>query len=272
MTARQASKKFVSFSKSLYRDTTIKDFIAHAEADDFCGKYHNHDAGVPCYWLTNQSEMSTRRIDDTVTSRDGPVRLEIHSIAGYNITNKTGDPGLDCDALKLEKCSWRWERLRSVKVKITVPKIGPQIREYVPDYFDAEDADCQYRYPSHPGYDNLEWSDPSEEGQDKYRHLWTQVRKEGIPDGAQRIRLDEKTGLMLFDIEDDEWCPPKGFASQVERLSEQSWHEYQDYRRWLWKEEGYKIPMVTLKCFRPFDDGRPDVENTDPLRDPPRRR
>jgi hypothetical protein len=271
-TGRQASKKFVSFGKSLYRDAYIQDFIDKAEANEFCKTYHNHDSGVPCYWLTDQSEKSTRRIDVTVTSRDGPVTLEIHSIAGYKITNKTGEPALNFEALKLEKCSWRWERLRSVKVKITIPKNGPQIREYVPDYFDAQDADCQHRYPSHPGYENPEWTDPSEEDKNTYRHLWVQVRKEGIPDSAQRIRTDQETGIMMFDIEDDEWCPPSEFQSQVERLPDQSYREYHDYRRWLWKEEGHKVPMVTCRCFRPFDNGPPDVGDTDPLKDAVRRR
>jgi hypothetical protein len=253
---RKAREQYSKFANSPNRDSSMQDFVDGVSPGDFCARYHTHERDETCYRALTASTKSKRLIDDALNESNNIVTAEIAGVNGCRIINESGDPSLSFAALQLQCPEWCWDRVRAVQTYITIPPGGPQIRDLWPDYFPEDSRDTNGRYPSHPGYDSNDWVDPDLDDHDSYGKKWTELtrEKEHIPDHAQRIRRQtDAGGAWLFDVEDKDWYPPKSFPGDVERLSDQSFWEWQNHRKWLWKEHGGKVPMVTCRRFRPFD-------------------
>lgn len=251
----QARNQYSKVAKSPHRDSRLQKFVDGIGPEDFCARYHNHEHDHTCYRALLASTRSKRVIDDTLEDSENTVITEIAGVNSCRIANESGDPLLSFAALQRQFPEWNWDRARAVQTYITIPEEGPQVREMRPDYYSEDSRDSEGRYPSHPGYNRDNWVDPDLDGQKSHERKWTTVmrEKEHIPDGAQRIRKDNDSGAWLFDVEEKWWYPPDTFAGDVERLPDQTFWEWQNYRRWLWKEQGGKIPMVTCKRFLPFE-------------------
>jgi hypothetical protein len=86
-----------------------------------------------------------------------------------------------------------------------------------------------------------------------------------IPDEAQKVREDEETAELLFEIEDPDWIPPSSFVPDLNRAEDVSYQEHQEYRRWLWIQRGNRIPLMTCRRWRPFNG--PQIPRDDTFKD-----
>jgi hypothetical protein len=198
-------------------------------------------------------------IDDTL---DYPNvhKLTIKNVDGCSVANNT-ENSLNMNWLQKQKPQWDWERVKSINSWIVTKPNSPQIREPRPVYFDKNDTDAFGRYPSHPGYDDPAW-EPYVVPSDYGKGDWDKAKRFDLPPEAQRIREDKTTGEVLFDLEDEEWFPPRTFAAEIVQRPDQSWYEYHSFRKLLWVQEGNKIPMVTCRRWRPFNGPPSTREDT----------
>jgi hypothetical protein len=244
----------------------IAAFVAATSSDEFCAAYHNHGTESRCYRMTDPSALSKQLNDDTL---DEPIihKLEIKGVQGCEVIDNTGS-GLNLNLLQGQKPQWDWERIQSINSWIVAHPNRPQTREPRPVYFEYEKTDDYGRYPSHPGYNDPQWEATLDDNEYPMGE-WDKAKRFDIPNDAQRVRDGKGTNHVLFDLEDDEWIPPPTFAPEVVRPSDMSYHEFQGYRRWLWVQEGNKIPLETCYRFRPFNVDLAPREDT--FKDAPRR-
>lgn len=250
---------YARFSRRCTRDSIISSF-AKMLPTEFCEAYHNHVGVSDCYLDEDFSEKSEMLIDKLLEPENGIRKVE-HGGVVMTILDETYNSQNDFGALHTMYPHWDWERLRAITTRIATPPFGPKIQELQPAYFELEAMDEERRFPSHPGYQKALWKSPqdSKAEKDKDEVIAMTLKDQETPEGAAKIREDKDTGNVLFDMEDPDWVPPADFANGVERQTGQTVQEFQEHRRWLWKEEGNDVPMVTYKRWVPHNDGQDRV-------------
>jgi hypothetical protein len=264
----QARDLYRTFARS-HREDALDAFANATSPELFYATYHSHKVDEPCYRQVLCSLLSKKWIDDTLDFSNTHL-VEIKGVNNCKIINKTGC-SLDINALQGQTPHWEWQRICSVNSWILIPPKGPQIRQPRPVYFELDKVDSHGRYPSHPGYNDADWTVVESTNIYEDDDTWETAKRHGIPRSARKVREDETTGELIFDIEDESWVPPRSFATHVEREFEQSWCEFQRYRKWLWMQQGGKIPIVTCRRWRPFN-GPAVMLGDDTFRDARRRR
>jgi hypothetical protein len=262
--ASHAAELYSTFARD-HRQNGIESFISADYQEMFCAKYHNHSNEEACALSIPYAEFWSKVLEDKLDIGDtnSIYQLDTDRVNGCKIINKTGG-SLDIVALYNRKPGWDWERVKSINSFVYIPPRGCQFREPQPVYFKDDEKDVNGRYPSHPGFECPDWKPL--DGDDGYKKGdWNRARHFDIPDEAQKVREDEETNELLFEIEDQDWIPPSSFAQDVKRTQGNSFHEYQAYRRWLWIQRGNKIPLMTCKRWRPFNE--PEIYWKDPFTD-----
>jgi hypothetical protein len=246
----------------------IAGFVAANSPDQFCAAYHNHGINDGCYRSMPPAALSTQMIDDSLEELN-IHKVEINGVCGYKIINKTG-VALDMDRLQGQTPQWEWHHIKSINSWIVANPTLAQTREPRPVFYDPSTADIDGRYPSHPGYMRPSWQ-PFVAENEYAKDDWNKVKHFDIPTEAERVRISKGTDDVFFELQDDEWIPPPSFATDLVRRPDQSYYEFQSFRRGRWVAEGNKIPMDTRYRWRPFN-GKPDYRE-DTFRDAtPRRR
>lgn len=261
---RRARELYYDFVQKYQPHEIIDDFASTTYAEHFCAAYHNHAEEEPCYAWRSPSAQSKEMIDNTTTS-PSTQSVEIAGVASCKISNNTGGP-FDIEHHHDQHPGLVWKKIRSFNSWIIIPHEGPQRREPYPVYVDEDEFDEDGRWPTHPGYNNSDWTPPADEEEDNYKEDWDRAKHQEIPRDARKKRVDDDTGEVTFEIPDEDWYPPRWFDVDRERARNEPYHEWQRYRREEWIAVGNANPYKKCVRFRPFEESRLTLW-TDPFTD-----
>lgn len=154
-TASLASSQYTCFTHRTTQNTILSSFSS-TKNSHFCNTYHTHTGITSCYRQTPQSTLSTTLIDNTMTPEDS-TRKVLHGGIAMSIIDQTYNSQADFSALHVLYPHWHWERVKAVRTRILVPPSGAKVQVLKPEYFDLRVMDGLRRFPSHPGYQVVDW-------------------------------------------------------------------------------------------------------------------